>query len=199
MRSRGVQQARLSICSRSRWIVWVGQCISTTVSPPDSLLPPWVLIIIQSVSRPLARCTICVDLLAQHLLPGFSDITPEIKAKRRIFEIINAVQLNNPGIFAIKPTFDGMKNIFSFKPLFPGGEEGVFSCTPEGAIKEYTVTIRLVAQVESEYLFPSHDSTAISYAVIPRFVKKLISGDPSEAAINMSNILQVVISQHSNM
>ena len=81
---------------------------------------------------------------------GLTDIDPEIKAKRRIFEIIDSVQSNNPHIFAVKPAFDGKKNIYSFKPLFPGGEEGVFSCKPEGAIKEYTVTIRLAAQVESE-------------------------------------------------
>lgn len=78
------------------------------------------------------------------------DISPEIKAKRRIFEIVDAVQSNNPQIFGAKPAFDGQKNIFSFRPLFPGGDEGVFSCKPEGAINEYTVTIRLVAQVESK-------------------------------------------------
>ena len=79
----------------------------------------------------------------------FSAITPEIKAKRRIFEIVDTVQVNNPHIFATKPAFDGMKNIFSFRPLFP--DDGrVFSCTPEGAKNEYTVSITLVAQVESE-------------------------------------------------
>jgi hypothetical protein len=82
-----------------------------------------------------------------------SDITPEIKAKRRILEILNAVQSNNPQIFGVRPAFDGGKNIFSFRPLLPSGNEGVFSCKPEGAINEYTVTIRLVAQVESKYLF----------------------------------------------
>lgn len=82
-------------------------------------------------------------------LLGFSDIAPEIKAKRRIFEIINTIQVQNPQIFSTKPAFDGKKNIFSFKPLFPSGEM-VFPCKPEGAISEYTVTIRLVAQVESE-------------------------------------------------
>ena len=30
-------------------------------------------------------------------------------------------------------------------------------------------------------------------------IRKLIGGSPSEAAINVSNILQVVISQHSNV
>ena len=70
-------------------------------------------------------------------------------AKRRIFEIINMVQVQNPQFFSIKPAFDGKKNIFSFKPLFPSGEMA-FPCKPEGAINEYTVTIRLVAQVESE-------------------------------------------------
>lgn len=97
------------------------------------------------------------DLLSQCPLLGFSDIAPEIKAKRRIFEIIDAVQLNNPHIFAIKPAFDGRKNIYSFRPLFPGGQEGVFSCKPEGSIKDFTVTIRLVAQVESEYVSPSSE------------------------------------------
>lgn len=38
-----------------------------------------------------------------------------------------------------------------------------------------------------------------SYPASTRFVKKLIGGSPSEAAINVSNILQVFISQHSNM
>jgi hypothetical protein len=145
----------------------------------------------------LVHCLICADLL-QHSLPGFSDIVPEILAKRRIFEIVNSVQLDNPQIFTIKPAFDGKKNFFSFSPLLPGGE-GVFTCTPEGAIKEYTVTIRLVAQVESEYLSPSNDPDLFLMWLLPRFVKKLIGGSPSEAATNVSNILQVVISQHSNM
>jgi len=91
------------------------------------------------------------------LLGSSIDITPEIKARRRIFEIIDAVQMDNPHIFATRPAFDGKKNIYSFKPLFPGGQDGVFSCKPEGAINDFTVTIRLVAQVESEYLFPSND------------------------------------------
>lgn len=91
-----------------------------------------------------------------HRLLGFSDIAPEILAKRRIFEIIDTVQTENPNIFATKPAFDGKKNIFSFKPLFPGGGM-VFPCKPEGSIKEFTVTIRLVAQVESEYLSPVRD------------------------------------------
>lgn len=79
------------------------------------------------------------------------DISPEIKAKRRIVEIVHAVQSNNPQIFGHKPAFDGQKNIFSFKPLFPGGDNGVFSYRPEGSINEYTITVRLVAQVESRY------------------------------------------------
>jgi hypothetical protein len=99
-----------------------------------------------------APCTI-LDL---HRYPSTSivwiltDISPEIKAKRRIFEIINIVQSDNPQTFATKPAFDGKKNIFSFKPLFPDGGGGVYPCKPEGARDEYTVTIRLVAQVESE-------------------------------------------------
>lgn len=79
------------------------------------------------------------------------DISPEIKAKRRILEIVDAVQSSNPQIFSVKPAFDGGKNIYSFRPLLPGGDEGVFSCRPEGSPNEYTVTIRLVAQVESGY------------------------------------------------
>lgn len=105
---------------------------------------------IQSVSGSLTlRITEVISFLDVHELD--SDIDPEIKAKRRIFEIIDTVQSNNPQIFRTKPAFDGMKNIFSFKPLFPGGGEGVFTCRPEGAVKEYTVTIRLVAEVEAGY------------------------------------------------
>jgi len=41
--------------------------------------------------------------------------------------------------------------MFSFRPLFTTGHDTmVFPCKPEGAINELTVTIRLVAQVESE-------------------------------------------------
>jgi hypothetical protein len=94
----------------------------------------------------------------------FADITPEIKAKRRIFEIINTVQTDNAHVFGTKPVFDGRKNIYSFKPLFPGanGDGQVFPCRPEGAINEYTVTIRLVAEVVSEYLFPVDDPLPFS-------------------------------------
>lgn len=109
------------------------------------------------------------------------DISPEIKARRRIFEIIDAVQSNNPQIFGAKPAFDGNKNIFSFRPLIPGRDEMLFSHRPEGAITEYNVTIRLVAEIETEP------------------IRRLISGGPSEAGINVSTILQVFISQHSNI
>jgi hypothetical protein len=84
-----------------------------------------------------------------------TDIDPEIKAKRRIFEIFNTVQTDNPDTFGIRPAFDGKKNIYSFKPLIPGGER-VFTCKPEGSIKEFTVTVRLVAEVESEYLYQTN-------------------------------------------
>ena len=47
---------------------------------------------------------------------------------------------------------DGRKNLFSFKPLLTAGE-AIFTSRPEGAINDYTVTIRLVAEVESEYVF----------------------------------------------
>ena len=84
-----------------------------------------------------------------------TEIDPEIKAKRRIFEIFNTIQTENPDIFSTRPAFDGKKNIFSFRPLIPGGER-VFTCKPEGSAKEFTVTVRLVAEVESEYLFPTN-------------------------------------------
>lgn len=113
-------------------------------------------------------------------------------------EVISAVQLNNPQAFSRKPAFDGRKNFFSFSQLFPGGDEGVFSYRPEGAPYEYTITIRLVAEVESRYVLPLNQwcfSSDIDFSV----VRGLISGSPSDAATNVSNILQVFISQHSNM
>jgi len=39
----------------------------------------------------------------------YLDISPEIKARRRIFEIVDAVQSGNPRIFSIRPAFDGKK------------------------------------------------------------------------------------------
>ncbi|KAF9790389.1 Piwi domain-containing protein [Thelephora terrestris] len=111
----------------------------------------------------------------------YDGIIPEIKARRRLVEIVDAVQSSNPEIFRVKAAFDGNKNIYSFKPLFAGGSEGVFLFKPEGIITEYTVTIRLVAEVKAGD------------------IKGLINGNPSEAAINVSNILQIFISQHSNI
>lgn len=155
-----------------------------------------ILHYIQSVSRSLIPWITKIISFDVHKLE--SDINPEIKARRRIFEIIDAVQSNNPEIFRIKPAFDGKKNIFSFKPLFPGGDEGVFAYRPEGAFTEYTVTIRLVAAVDSGYRSLTTNQCLL---LMPCFssVRKLIGGSPSEAAINVSNILQVFISQHSNM
>lgn len=148
-RARGPRRLLRRIYSRSRWIASVRLCINTTVSTHTSLLSSRDLIIIQSVSDALACRWIFVDPFPQHLFLRFSDISPEIKAKRRIFEIINTVQTQNPEIFSPRPAFDGKKNIFSFRPILPSDGK-VFPCKPEGAINEYTVTIRLVAQVESE-------------------------------------------------
>jgi hypothetical protein len=86
--------------------------------------------------------------LISHAL-DLPDISPQILAKRRIFQIIDLVQTGNPQVFSTRPAFDGMKNLFSFTPLLSSGE-AVFSSRPEGAINDYTVTIRLVAQVDSK-------------------------------------------------
>lgn len=129
-----------------------------------------------------------------------SAITPEVKAKRRILEIVDMVQSGNPHIFGAKPVFDGKKNIFSFNSLLPSVNEAVFSCKPEGAINEYIITIRFVAQVESRYLFLINRRCQLRRDVpVLRFVKDLINRNGSEEATHLLNILQVFISQHSNM
>jgi hypothetical protein len=49
------------------------------------------------------------------------DISPEIKAKRCILEIVDTVQSNNPQIFGVKPAFDGKKNISHSSPVVKRG------------------------------------------------------------------------------
>ncbi|KAL1947711.1 hypothetical protein VTO73DRAFT_13435 [Trametes versicolor] len=106
-------------------------------------------------------------------------INPDALFKRRNYEIMEHVQLENAAIFTPRAVYDGRKNLFSLRD-FPAGTFTVAL----GRTKKFDVFIKRVSVIR-----PSD---------VQKLCQRRSPGDPSDSSMSL-NLLQLIVRQAPNM
>ncbi|CDO70771.1 hypothetical protein BN946_scf184798.g86 [Trametes cinnabarina] len=130
------------------------------------------------------------------LLTSSTEIKQELSIKRRNYEIIDRLQLDNAAIFNPRAIYDGRKNLFSTRDI-PSGSYTVAL----GRTKSVDVLIKRVSVISPgrvQSVPPSHHPfTHLSCSDVQKLTRRR---SPNDVESTMSlNLLQLIVRQAPNM